>query len=80
MCKKNENLVSLPLYLLSRRHFVYCPVSLAMVWKIVLIRLFHAPAECCTAFIVMESSECESVDDRGTKQLSTVHCTSAHIV
>ena len=80
MCKKEENFVSLPLYLLSRRRFVNCPISLVMVWKIVLIRLFRAPAECYTAFVEMESSECESADDRGAKQLPTVHCTSEHIV
>ena len=56
----------MPLYLLSRRHFVSCPVfllTMVMVDCPVLSRLFHAPAECYPAFVEIVSSECESVDD-----------------
>ena len=56
----------MPLYLLSRRRFVSCLVfllTMVMVDCSVLIWLFHAPAECCPAFVEIVSSECESADD-----------------
>ncbi len=55
-----------PLYLLSRRRFVSCPVfllTMVMVDCPLLIRLFRAPAECYPAFVEIVSSECESADD-----------------
>ena len=55
-----------PLYLLSRRRFVSCPVfllTMVMVDCPVLNRLFRAPAECYPAFVEIVSSECESADD-----------------
>ncbi len=56
----------MPLYLLSRRRFVSCPVfllTMVMVNCPVLSRLFRAPAECSSAFVEIVSFECESVDD-----------------
>ena len=56
----------MPLYLLSRRLFVSCPVfllTMVMVDCPILSRLFRAPAECYPALVGIVSSECESADD-----------------
>ena len=55
----------MPLYLLSRRRFVSCPVFLLTMVIVdcpVLSRLFRTPAE-CYPFVEIVSSECESADD-----------------
>ena len=56
----------MPLYLLSRRCFVSCPVfllTMVMVDCPVLSWLFCALAECYPAFVEIVNSECESADD-----------------
>ena len=48
----------MPLYLLSRRRFVSCPVfllTMVMIDCLVLSRLFRAPAECYPAFVEIVS-------------------------
>ena len=39
--------------------------------------IFRVPAECYPAFVEMESSKCESVDDTDAEQLATAQYTSA---
>ena len=56
----------MPLYLLSRRRIVSCPVfllTMVMVDCPVLSWLFRAPGECYPAFVEVVSSECESADN-----------------
>ena len=44
---------------------------------IILRWIFRTPAECYTAFVEIECSECESADDKDAEQLATAYCTSA---
>ncbi len=53
----------MPLYLLSRRRFVSCPVfllTMVMVDCTDLIRIFRAPAECYPAFVEIVSSDTDA--------------------
>ena len=58
--------VSLPLYLLSRRRFVYCPVFLLTQWLWLgrsSLDGYFVHRQCYPAFVEMGSSECESAED-----------------